>query len=96
MTDDRAAAIEALLVDASDAHHVYERDELNGVYDEDWPAWYARHVVDNGLAAVVGRELTADEVGVHLQRLSDEYSGLDPQAAESWAPWTARRLVADL
>ncbi|MEV4313020.1 hypothetical protein [Actinocrispum sp. NPDC049592] len=29
---------------AAAAHGKYEADELGGVYDEDWPQWYAQHM----------------------------------------------------
>ena len=38
------AVILDLLVGAATAHGVYEADELGGVYDEGWPAWYAAHM----------------------------------------------------
>jgi len=41
MTSDRAAALERLLTEPSAAHGVYEKTELNGVYDEEWSRWYA-------------------------------------------------------
>lgn len=34
----------AALTDAARAHGVYEATELAGVYDENWPEWYARHM----------------------------------------------------
>jgi len=34
----------AALTDAARAHGVYEETELAGVYDENWPHWYARHM----------------------------------------------------
>ncbi|MDQ0894893.1 hypothetical protein [Agromyces ramosus] len=33
-----------VLVKAATAHGVHEAEELGGVYDEDWPAWYAAHI----------------------------------------------------
>jgi hypothetical protein len=33
-----------ILREASDAHHVYERHI--GSADKNWPAWYARHIID--------------------------------------------------
>ncbi|WP_100363893.1 hypothetical protein [Diaminobutyricimonas aerilata] len=39
-----------LLTAAADAHGVFEAEELGGVYDEEWPAWYAAHMTE-GLAA---------------------------------------------
>lgn len=33
-----------VLVKAATAHGVHEAEELGGVYDEAWPAWYAAHI----------------------------------------------------
>ncbi len=96
MTDDRAAAIEALLARAADAHHVFERDELHGEYDQAWPAWYGRYIVANGLDAIVGHEVDADAVGELLQRLWDAFKEVEPKPTESWAGWTARRIATEL
>jgi len=44
----RALMLE-LLTAAAEAHGIHERDELGGVYDENWPEWYAEHMA-RGLA----------------------------------------------
>ncbi len=31
---------------AAAAHGIHEKDDLGGVYDERWPEWYARHMVE--------------------------------------------------
>ena len=36
-----------LLTEAAAAHGVYEAEELDGVYDEEWPAWYAAHMTSS-------------------------------------------------
>jgi hypothetical protein len=35
-----------LLREAEAAHGEYERDQLGGVRDEEWPAWYAEFIVN--------------------------------------------------
>jgi hypothetical protein len=35
-----------LLREAEAAHGEYERDELGGVRDEEWAAWYAEFIVN--------------------------------------------------
>jgi hypothetical protein len=35
-----------LLIEAAKAHGEYEKEELGGERDEDWPAWYAEHIVN--------------------------------------------------
>ena len=48
--------IHELLVAAATAHGVHEKEELGGVYDEQWPEWYATHIeaqlAERGLAIV--------------------------------------------
>ena len=43
------AATTALILDllqkAAAAHGVHEANDLGGVYDQDWPQWYAAHMV---------------------------------------------------
>jgi hypothetical protein len=47
-------AIETLLRAAATAHGEYEAAELGGVYDTEWPRWYATHIArslnEQGLA----------------------------------------------
>jgi hypothetical protein len=41
LTEERLAE---LLVEAKEAHSRYEAE--TGEYDEDWPRWYARYILD--------------------------------------------------
>jgi len=34
------------LTQAATAHGEYEKEELGGVHDEDWPLWYAEHMAE--------------------------------------------------
>jgi hypothetical protein len=95
MAAERVAAIEALLERAAAAHHIYERDELNGVYDEAWPAWYGAWIAEHGLGAILGRDVTASEAADALTQAWAELQTLDPKPAESWAAWTARRMARE-
>lgn len=40
------AFLRELLTRTAEAHGRYERDELNSVYDEDWPRWYAAFMAE--------------------------------------------------
>jgi len=31
---------------AEEAHSVYQREQLHGVRDENWPDWYAKYIVN--------------------------------------------------
>jgi hypothetical protein len=46
--DDSAVDLTAVILDhlnqAAAAHGVHEATELAGVYDEQWPEWYAAHM----------------------------------------------------
>ena len=96
MTTDRIGAIEALLVEAEAAHGVYETTELQGVYDQQWPRWYAAYAVDHGVGDLVGRAIGADELSGVLDGTWDSFQQADPKPTEPWARWAARVIVKDL
>ena len=96
MAAERTDAIRALLEEAKQAHGVYETTELNGVYDEDWPQWYAAYVVDHGLGALVGHPVTAEDLTAYLGRTNVEFEAIQPRPTEPWAAYTARRIAAEL
>ena len=56
MDDSTKELIHDLLVRAATAHGVHEAEELGGVYDEEWPTWYAdfmaRALADEGYRIV--------------------------------------------
>ena len=96
MNDDRARAVEQLLVETEAAHAVYEKSELSGVYDEQWPAWYAHYAVDHGLGETLGEPVEAGDVAAYFSRAWDEYRALDPKPAEGWSTWTSKRIATEL
>jgi hypothetical protein len=96
MTTDREQAVSALLSETVQAHGVYEAAELSGVYDQDWPRWYAAYAVEHGLGELVGHDVPADQLTAFLARTFEEYRGADPKPADPWAAWTARRITTEL
>ena len=90
---DQIAALESLLEAAAAAHGVYEAAELNGVYDEAWPRWYAAYAVDHGLGELVGRPVTADEVADFFASSWDEIKATEPKPTEPWPVLMARRIA---
>jgi hypothetical protein len=96
MSTDRVRALEALLVETEAAHGVYESTELNGVYDERWPDWYAAYAVDHGIGELVGRPVAADELARVLAAAWDEMQAAEPKPAEHWSTVIARRIVQEL
>ena len=91
----RARSVEALLAEAGTAHGEYERTELKGVYDEDWPRWYAAYAIDRGIGDQLDRPLTVDELADFFVRTWAEAQRQDSPPDEPWAAWMARRLTAD-
>ena len=93
METDATGPITALLLETERAHGVYETTELNGVYDAEWPRWYAAHAVDHGLGDLLGSDVAVDDVAADLAAAYAEFDATDPKPAEGWAAFVARRLV---
>lgn len=93
---DRTDAIQDLLVETEKAHGAYEATELNGVYDEDWPRWYASYAIEHGLGDLVGGEVTPDRLADLLARGFDEFKQAQPEPAEPWSASLARRIATEL
>ncbi len=96
MAVDRIEAISALLVQAERAHGVYEGTELNGVYDQEWPRWYAAYAVEHGISALVDHDVTTEQLAALLASSYAELEQTDPKPAEPWATYTARRIATEL
>jgi hypothetical protein len=86
----------ALLTRTGEAHGVFEETELKGVYDQEWPRWYAAHAVDHGIGALVGHDVTADELAQFLASTNADLERIEPASREPWAAYTARRIAAEL
>jgi hypothetical protein len=95
-SQDRTEAVKALLGRAQQAHGAYETTELDGVYDQDWPRWYAAYAVENGIGALVGHAVTTDRLAQFLASTFAEFQQAEPKPTEPWAAWTARRITAEL
>ena len=96
MAADRIEAINALLVETQQAHGAYEAAELNGVYDQDWPGWYATYAVEHGISGLAEHDITTDQLVAFLSSSNAEFQQTDPKPAEPWASYTARRIAAEL
>ena len=91
MSRDRNEAVAALLEQAGAAHAVYEERELGGVRDELWPEWYAAYLVEHRLGDILGRPISAGDLGGLLARYDAEYKATHPD--EPWPAFYVRRLV---
>jgi len=92
---DATSEVAALLGRAKRAHGAYEASELGGVYDEEWPRWYATYALDNGLPALLGREVTVEALTELLADSWATYDAADPAPAEPWEVHAAGRITAD-
>lgn len=89
-------AIDALLIRAAAAHGEFEATELQGVYDQAWPRWYATYAVEHGIGALVGHPVTIDGLAEFLATSNVEYEKTAAEVRAPWATYTARRISAEL
>ena len=96
MTTERIAALDALLIETEQAHGAYETTELSGVYDQEWPRWYAAYAIEHGLGKIIGRPVGADEPTEFLTRSWSELQRADPKPSEPWTTTVARGMAEEL
>ena len=87
-------AIAALLRETETAHGAFETNDLGGVYDEGWPAWYAAYLLDHGLNDhLPGAEsLDVDALTAMLARLAADYERGDQD--NPWPDVYAQGIIA--
>jgi hypothetical protein len=88
-------AVAALLRETETAHGAYETNDLGGVYDQEWPAWYAAYLLDHGLRDLLpgAESLDVDNLTAMLARLAADY-----EQGEQTSPWPdvyAQGIVAE-
>jgi hypothetical protein len=93
MQEQAQQQIAALLSETGAAHGAYEEGELNGVYDQNWPAWYAAYLVEHGLNDIVGAALAVEQLSQLLKQYDQDYQHEQPH--ESWPAYYACRLVLE-
>ncbi len=89
-------ALTTLLAETGAAHGVFEETELKGVYDQEWFRWYAAYAVAHGIDALVGHDITADELATFLASSNADLERIDAASREPWPAYTARRIAAEL
>ena len=95
MEGDRTTALSALLIQTGEAHGRYEETELQGVYDREWPAWYAAYAVEHGIGDVLGDAVTTERLAEFLERTNLDLERIQPELREPWAAYTARRIASE-
>lgn len=83
--------ISLLLSQAGQAHHEYEQTVLNGVYDQDWPIWYAEYVLEQGLGKLLNRPLTPEQLGQFLSQSNEQYQAENSE--QTWAEYAAQKMI---
>lgn len=91
MQNDQIQTIAALLREAGAAHGAYEARELNGVYDQNWPDWYAAYLLEHGLGDLLGAAVSADHLSGALNACDEAYKRERPP--EVWPEVYAARLI---
>lgn len=96
VTKDRTQGVSALLSATEAAHGQYEMTELSGVYDQDWPRWYAAYAVEHGLGELVGHDVPVDQLAAFLEGAFERFRAEKREPTDSWADWTARHITTEL
>ncbi len=94
MQRDRHTTIAALLRETGAAHGMYEERELNGVYDQNWPHWYASHLLQHDLSNILDRSVTTEELSRLLKQSDEAYQREHPNTG--WPDYYAQRIIAAL
>ena len=92
MPESKQREIANLLDKTQTAHGAYEERVLNGVYDQDWPAWYAVYLVAHGIADLFGQTITAEQLARLLKQYDEGYRA--QQRQDGWPDYYAAQLLA--
>lgn len=94
MPSETEALIERMLLETNAAHGEHEATVLGGVYDEEWSAWYAGHLIEHGFQDVIpdSGNLDVDQLGAILKQLDVEYRRERPD--REWPTYYAERFNA--
>jgi hypothetical protein len=92
MSPDSVTAIANLLSQAGSAHHHYEQTILKGVYDQEWPAWYADYVIAHGLGELLPAPVAAEQLSRFLAENYKRYK--QENSKLGWAEYTAQYIAA--
>jgi hypothetical protein len=93
MSQTMTLKISALLSQAGSAHHQYEQTVLKGVYDQDWPTWYADYAIKNGLVELLNQAVTVEQISQFFRQRNEDYKRENP--SQNWADYTAKKMTED-
>jgi hypothetical protein len=81
-----------LLSRAGSAHHNFEQTILKGIYDYEWPSWYAGYLLEHGLNDLLTQPVNRTELGQFLSENNEARQQHRPEP--DWVDYTAREIVA--
>ncbi len=84
----------AALQQAAAAHGVHEAEELGGVYDQEWPRWYAAHMA--GTLVQAGHAVDATAVQAALEGAAAAHAAHEEELGEKdpdWPQWYAAHMT---
>lgn len=90
MSPNPIAQIAALLSQAGSAHHQFEQTILKGVYDQEWPAWYADYVIRHSLQELLPVPVTTEQLSRFLAENYELYK--QENSKLGWADYTAQQI----
>jgi hypothetical protein len=85
--------IASLLSQAGSAHHQFEQTVLKGVYDQEWPAWYAEYVIAHGLNDLLPNPVTIEQLSRFLAENYEVYKKENSKLG--WADYTAQQIATN-
>jgi hypothetical protein len=94
MADERTSQVAELLSETESAHGTYEREELDGVRDEQWARWYADYLVQGELPDTLGSSPSSEEVAAVLTEATTDLESAGSDA--DWSEYAAARVVERL
>jgi len=83
--------IAQLLAQAGSAHHQFEQTALKGIRDEEWPDWYASHLLTHGLNDLLPQPINQTELGQFLLHSNEARTQQFPEP--DWVDYTAQDLI---
>jgi hypothetical protein len=91
VTENKTAALIDMLTKTENAHGEYESTVLNGVYDQNWPDWYATYLVQNGLDTHIGRKIAAETLSHFLRDTYALFKQENPTT--TWQAYIAQKML---
>lgn len=86
--------IAKLLAETGAAHHQFEQTVLKGVYDQEWPAWYAEHLLELKLNDLLSRPVTQADLSNFLFQSDEVRKQQRPEP--DWVDYTAHDIAVRL